>query len=364
MRRLIAGNRLNQWYIAILATWILLLTSSLQAEHSLNSIGPQSVQSIFRETTVDGNAEGYDETIVDGNAEGYDETIVDGNAEGYVETIVDGNAEGYDENIVDGQTIINGKTPDETSYRLPQGEVTTGTKSDTPLSAMALLNSLQKAAGSANTSGAGGGQYGLYAILGLTIFSLAPAILVMITSFTRIVIVLHFVRRALGLQDVPPNQVLMGLALFLTFFSMSGLINHIGVNAVMPYLDGKLTPIQAVMICEEPVKNHLLHFVRDKDLHMLFEVSQSPVPATALETPMTILIPAYVLGELRAAFIIGLVIFLPFLAIDIIVSVILLSSGLTMLSPATVSLPFKLLLFVLVDGWSLIIGSLVRSVSL
>ena len=132
----------------------------------------------------------------------------------------------------------------------------------------------------------------------------------------------------------------------------------------MPYLDGKITPIEAVTICEEPVKNHLLYFVRDKDLQMLFEVSRAPVPATPLETPLTILIPAYVLGELRAAFIIGLVIFLPFLAIDIIVSVILLSSGLTMLSPATVSLPFKLLLFVLVDGWALIIGSLVRSVSI
>ena len=155
----------------------------------------------------------------------------------------------------------------------------------------------------------------------------------------------------------------MGLAIFLTLFSMSGLIDHVTNKAVLPYLEGNLAPMEALKICEEPVKTHLLHFVRDADLHMLFEVSQVSLPQTPLETPLSILIPAYVLGELRAAFIIGLVIFLPFLAIDILVSVVIQASGLTMLSPATVSLPFKLLLFVLVDGWALIIGSLVRSVS-
>ena len=208
----------------------------------------------------------------------------------------------------------------------------------------------------------GGGTYGLFAILALTVFSLAPAILVMVTSFTRIIIVLYFLRQAIGLQNVPPNQVIMGLALFLTYFSMGGVIGDIHESAVRPYVDGGLTATQALKKGETPLRHYMLRFTRESDLELLLEMSAGKRPKGPSDIPFTVLVPAFVLGELRAAFIIGLVLFLPFLIIDLVVAVVLTSAGLTMLTPNSVSLPFKLLLFVLVDGWSLVVGSLVRSV--
>lgn len=207
-----------------------------------------------------------------------------------------------------------------------------------------------------------GGGYGMVAILALTVFSLAPAILVMVTSFTRIIIVLYFLRQAIGLQNVPPNQVIMGLALFLTYFSMGGVIGEIQDKAVKPYLAGGVTAVQALEKGERPLRHFMLRFTRETDLELLLEMANGKRPNGPSDIPLTVLIPAFVLGELRAAFIIGLVLFLPFLIIDLVVAVVLTSAGLTMLTPNSISLPFKLLLFVLVDGWSLVVGSLVRSV--
>ncbi len=202
----------------------------------------------------------------------------------------------------------------------------------------------------------------MVAILALTVFSLAPAILVMVTSFTRIIIVLYFLRQAIGLQNVPPNQVIMGLALFLTYFSMGGVIGEIQDKAVKPYLAGGVTAVQALEKGERPLRHFMLRFTRETDLELLLEMANGKRPNGPSDIPLTVLIPAFVLGELRAAFIIGLVLFLPFLIIDLVVAVVLTSAGLTMLTPNSISLPFKLLLFVLVDGWSLVVGSLVRSV--
>ena len=222
-----------------------------------------------------------------------------------------------------------------------------------------VVEKLQREVGGKSQSG---GTYGLFAILALTVFSLAPAILVMVTSFTRIIIVLYFLRQAIGLQNVPPNQVIMGLALFLTYFSMGGVIGDIHESAVRPYVDGGLTATQALKKGETPLRHYMLRFTRESDLELLLEMSAGKRPDGPNDIPFTVLVPAFVLGELRAAFIIGLVLFLPFLIIDLVVAVVLTSAGLTMLTPNSVSLPFKLLLFVLVDGWSLVVGSLVRSV--
>ena len=222
-----------------------------------------------------------------------------------------------------------------------------------------VVERLQKEVGGKSQ---GGGTYGLFAILALTVFSLAPAILVMVTSFTRIIIVLYFLRQAIGLQNVPPNQVIMGLALFLTYFSMGGVIGEIHEEAVRPYVDGSVTATQALKKGETPIRHYMLRFTRESDLELLLEMYSGDRPSGPSDIPFTVLVPAFVLGELRAAFIIGLVLFLPFLIIDLVVAVVLTSAGLTMLTPNSVSLPFKLLLFVLVDGWSLVVGSLVRSV--
>lgn len=195
-------------------------------------------------------------------------------------------------------------------------------------------------------------------LIALTLLSVAPALLIMLTSFTRIIIVLSLTRNALGLQAVPPNQVLAGLALFISLFIMSPVITQINHDAVQPYIHGHITEQQAYDAGVKPLHTWMMKQTRTSDL-ALFEGPTKP--ASADKVPMTQLVPAFIISELKTAFIIGFVIFIPFLVIDLIVSASLMSMGMMMLPPVLVSLPFKLLLFVLVDGWALIVKSLITS---
>jgi flagellar biosynthesis protein FliP len=198
-------------------------------------------------------------------------------------------------------------------------------------------------------------------ILGITLLSVAPALLLMMTSFTKIVVVLGLSRNALGLQGVPPNQVLVGLALFLSLFVMSPVLTKVNSDAVQPYLKGDMTQSAAVKAGVAPLREFMLNNTRKDELAMLSKVADRKLPATRADVALTTLIPAFVISELKSAFIIGFIIFVPFLVIDIVVSAALMSMGMMMLPPVMISLPFKLLLFILVDGWGLIITALVQS---
>jgi flagellar biosynthetic protein FliP len=198
-------------------------------------------------------------------------------------------------------------------------------------------------------------------IIFLTLLSVAPAMLIMLTSFTRVIIVLSLTRNALGLQTIPPNQVLAGLALFITLFIMSPVITTINHDSVQPYLHNKITQTVAIQKAETPLKAWMMKQTRSAELTLFIDHSTAPKPKTPNDVGLTTLIPAFVLSELKSAFIIGFVIFIPFLVIDLIVSSSLMSMGMMMLPPVLVSLPFKILLFVLVDGWALIVKSLLTS---
>ncbi len=198
-------------------------------------------------------------------------------------------------------------------------------------------------------------------LLVVTVLSVAPALLVMTTSFTKIFVVLSLTRNALGLQSVPPNQVLAGLALFLSLFVMAPVISDVKDDAVQPYLDGHVTFSQAVSAGEVPLETFMLKHTREQDIALITRAGGKENPATPAATPFTTLVPAFVLSELRSAFIMGFVIFVPFLVVDVVVSSSLMAMGMMMLPPVMVSLPFKLLLFVLVDGWGLVITALVGS---
>jgi flagellar biosynthetic protein FliP len=198
-------------------------------------------------------------------------------------------------------------------------------------------------------------------IIGLTLLSLAPAILLTCTSFTKILIVLGLTRNALGLQQTPPNQVIAGLALFLSLFIMAPVLSAINHDGVQPYLHGDKTTSQAYTSGIKPLRTFMLKQTGDDELMLLTNVAKRKLPANRDEVGITTLIPAFILSELKQAFIIGFVIFIPFLVIDIVVSAALMSLGMMMMPPVMVSLPFKLLLFVLVDGWGLIIKSLIAS---
>ncbi len=200
-------------------------------------------------------------------------------------------------------------------------------------------------------------------ILLLTVGAVAPGILLLMTSFTRFVIVLGLTRNAIGVQTIPPSQVLIGLALFLTFFVMGPVLTEVNDAAVQPLLAGEMGQEEAVQAGFEPVREFMLGQVRDDDLELFMSLADAPKPATAADVPAATLIPAFVVSELRTAFVIGFVIFVPFLVIDLIVSAVLMSLGMVMLPPVFISLPLKLLLFVLVDGWALIVGSMVGSVT-
>jgi flagellar biosynthetic protein FliP len=195
----------------------------------------------------------------------------------------------------------------------------------------------------------------------LTVLSLAPAILIMMTSFTRIVVVLGFVRQALGTQQMPPNQLIVGLSLFLTFFVMAPTIKQISANSIDPYLSEKIDQKMAYERAEAPLREFMFAQTREKDLELFLSLSKEAKPQTKAEVPTYVLIPAFVISELKTAFQIGFMLYMPFLVLDMVVSSVLMAMGMMMLPPVVISLPFKLLLFVLVDGWDLIIGSLVKS---
>jgi flagellar biosynthetic protein FliP len=198
-------------------------------------------------------------------------------------------------------------------------------------------------------------------LLILTVLSFAPAILLMVTSFTRIVVVLSLLRHALGTQQMPPNQIIIGLAMFLTFFIMAPVWQKVNSEALQPYYEERITGEEAFALATVPVKDFLLKQTREKDLALFVKISKEKRPEKPSDITLPVLIPAFIISELKTAFQIGFLIFLPFFIIDIAVSSILLSMGMMMLPPIMISLPFKLLLFVLVDGWYLIVASLVQS---
>lgn len=201
----------------------------------------------------------------------------------------------------------------------------------------------------------------LQILLLLTVLSLAPALLIMVTSFTRIIIVLSFTRSALGSPQVPPNSVLIGLALFLTFFTMSPILDLVNKSAVQPYMNHRISFDQAVDNAIIPLKDFMIKQARPKDIALFVSLSKQERPRTREDLKMHVLIPAFLISELKTAFTIGFVIFVPFLIIDMVVSVTLMSMGMMMLPPVIISLPFKILLFVLVDGWHLIARSIALS---
>jgi flagellar biosynthesis protein FliP len=198
-------------------------------------------------------------------------------------------------------------------------------------------------------------------LLGITLLSVAPALLLMMTSFTKIFVVLAMTRNALALPSIPPNQVLAGLALFLSLFIMAPVLTEINELAVQPYLNGTGTFTDAMNQGAEPLRQFMLAHTREEDLALMTRAADQDNPDAPADVPILTLIPAFMISELRAAFIIGFVIFVPFLVIDLVVSAALMSMGMMMLPPVIISLPFKILLFVLVDGWGLIITSLISS---
>lgn len=215
-----------------------------------------------------------------------------------------------------------------------------------------------------STPAPGGGQsysFSIEALLLLTSLTFLPAILLMMTSFTRIVIVLSLLRQALGTMQAPPNQVVVGLSLFLTFFIMGPVFDKIYDVAWKPYSENQISFIEAVDRGSQPLKAFMLKQTRQEDLALFVKLSNTPALQSPDQTPMKVLVPAYVISELKTAFQIGFIVFIPFLIIDMVVSSVLMSMGMMMLSPMLVSMPFKLMLFVLADGWNLLIASLVQT---
>ncbi|AXH98711.1 flagellar biosynthetic protein FliP [Sporosarcina sp. PTS2304] len=198
-------------------------------------------------------------------------------------------------------------------------------------------------------------------LLLLTVLSLAPAILILMTSFARIIIVLSFVRTALATQQMPPNQVLVGLALFLTFFIMAPVLSQVNEEALTPLFDEEISLDEAYERASGPFKEFMSEHTRQKDLELFLRYNEMERPETIEDIPLTMMVPAFALSEIKTAFQMGFMIFIPFLVIDMIVASVLMSMGMMMLPPVMISLPFKILLFVLVDGWYLIIQSLLQS---
>lgn len=209
---------------------------------------------------------------------------------------------------------------------------------------------------------AASGSMPLQIVIILTLLSFIPAILISMTCFTRLIVVFHFLRQALGTQETPSNQVLLGLSLFLTIFVMTPTLTQIHKEALTPMLESEITQTEALERGLVPLRKYMLKHTRERDLALFIRLSNSPRPNTPEDVPTTALIPAYMISELKTAFQIGFVLFLPFLIIDLAVSSVLLSMGMMQLPPVVVSMPLKVLLFVMVDGWYLIIGSLVKSV--
>jgi flagellar biosynthetic protein FliP len=213
-------------------------------------------------------------------------------------------------------------------------------------------------------SAPGGGQswtMSLQVLALMTALTLLPAIALMMTSFTRIIIVLGFLRQALGTQSTPPNQVLLGLALFLTFFVMSPVLNVSYTNGVKPYMDGQLSAELALPATVAPFKHFMLDQTRDADLELFTRLAKEKPYASKADVPFTVAMPAFLTSELKTAFQMGFLLFIPFLIIDLVVASVLMSMGMMMVSPMIISLPFKIMLFVLVDGWTLLLGTLAGS---
>ncbi len=209
--------------------------------------------------------------------------------------------------------------------------------------------------GNGNINGA------LRILITLTLISLAPILIICLTSFTRIIIVLHFTRNALNTQTAPPNQVILGLALFLTFFIMSPTIAQIRTEAIEPFDKGQINQQEAFQIAMEPIRDFMYGQTQTKDVQLFMEISNTEWTGNLDDIPNAVLIPSFMLSELRTAFIIGFLIYIPFIVIDMVVASTLMSMGMMMLPPTTISMPFKILLFVLADGWNLVIGNLVRT---
>lgn len=214
-----------------------------------------------------------------------------------------------------------------------------------------------------NSDGEASGTSTLSILLLITVLSVAPAILVLMTSFTRIVIVLSFVKTSMGTNTVPPAQVLVGLAMFLTFFIMAPTINEVNQVALQPYIKGEITQEQAFEEAAKPIKRFMLNHTREKDLLLFMNYTGEERPASYEDIPITTIVPAYAISELKTAFQMGFMIFIPFLVIDMIVASTLMAMGMMMLPPIMIALPFKILLFILVDGWHLIVRSLLLSFS-
>lgn len=198
-------------------------------------------------------------------------------------------------------------------------------------------------------------------ILIMTVLTLAPAILIMMTSFTRIVIVFSFLRQAVGVPQLPPNQILIGLSLFLTLFIMGPAFKEVNEQGLKPYMAGKLGQDEAITASLAPLRRFMFSQTRDTDLSLFVKLAKIDAPKTRADVPTLVLVPSFILSELRTAFQIGFIIFLPFLVIDIIASSVLMAMGMMMLPPVVISLPLKVMLFVLVDGWGLLVGSMVKS---
>ncbi len=195
----------------------------------------------------------------------------------------------------------------------------------------------------------------------MTMLTFLPAMVMMMTSFTRIIIVFAILRQAMGLQSTPSNQVLVGLAMFLSFFIMSPVLEEVNRVAVQPYISEELAPLQAVKAAEGPFRAFMMAQTRESDLNLFLKIADVPDLNSAADVPFTVLVPAFVTSELKTAFQIGFMLFIPFLVIDLVVASVLMAMGMMMLSPVIISLPFKIMLFVLVDGWAMIVGTLATS---
>ncbi len=239
----------------------------------------------------------------------------------------------------------------------------TGSTSDGDTSAAGIEGNVGPVRFSMDTGTDGKGLSStLQILLIITLISLAPSILIMVTSFTRILVVLHFVRSALGTMTTPPNQILIGIALFLTFFIMNPVFTDINNNAIQPLSRGEITQEEAYTAGIAPIRKFMLEQIRDeKDLKLFMNIAKIDTVDSFDEIPTTVIIPAFIISELRQAFIIGFLIYIPFIVVDMVVASTLMSMGMMMLPPTTISMPFKILLFIMADGWNLIIGQLVRT---
>lgn len=258
--------------------------------------------------------------------------------------VLSGTASSYAANVTPGTTGEEGLDDAVIDEELPEG---------TPSVGITLRS------GSDETTLSGT----LQILLLVTIISIAPSILVMVTSFTRIIVVLHFLRTAIGTQSSPPNNVLIGLSLFLTLFIMGPVFSDIKTNAYDPLSKKEITSEEAIDNAIVPLREFMLKQVREDDLRLFMDIAKIDSVDTPDEIPISVIIPAFIISELRAAFIIGFLIYIPFIVLDMVVSSVLMSMGMMMLPPTTISMPFKILLFILADGWNLVIGQLVNSFS-